>query len=157
MTLSFQPVTRGGRRAILGLRKLHRMSRRAAASSPTQRREGDISDAFASLSGVQFGPLEPRFAALKRQLVGSHGEELYVSWNRLLASLGEEIALIVAKGPKIVPDIDFQDLDNAGEAFRAEHKKRGYSQCHSGAGSSGYEEGPKGLHRDKSAHQGFPS
>ncbi|TKA76823.1 hypothetical protein B0A55_04629 [Friedmanniomyces simplex] len=96
-----------------------------ATAAPSQKKEGDISDAFASLSGMQFKPLEPRFAELKRRLIAGNEEALYDSWNRLLASLREEIPLIAHLGSKAVPVIDFKDIDNTGPKFRAEHKKRG--------------------------------
>lgn len=99
--------------------------RHAASTAAPQKREGDISDAFASLSGLQFEKLPPRFADVKSRLIAGNEEALYHSWNRLLASLREEIPLIAAKGPKIIPEIDFADIDNASEEFRAEHKKRG--------------------------------
>lgn len=99
--------------------------RHAATTASAQKREGDISDAFASLSGMEFKELPPRFAELKRALIAGNEEALYESWNRLLASLREEIPLIAQKGPKIIPSIDFADLDNSSEEFRAEHKKRG--------------------------------
>lgn len=99
--------------------------RTAATSSPAQKREGDISDAFASLSGLKFRPLDPRFADVKANLIVNHKEALHESWIRLLASLKEEISLIAEKGPKIIPEIDFRDLDQADETFKNEHKKRG--------------------------------
>lgn len=98
---------------------------RHAATATTQKREGDISDAFASLSGLTFKPLEPRFADMKAKMIAGNGEALFDSWNRLLASLREEIPIIAEKGPRIVPEIDFKDIDNASAEFRAEHRKRG--------------------------------
>lgn len=74
---------------------------------------------------MQFKPLEPRFADLKAQIIAGKEDALHESWNRLLASLREEIPLIAEKGPSIVPQIDFKDIDNASEDFRAEHRKRG--------------------------------
>jgi len=84
-----------------------------------------IVDAFASLSGMEFKPLEPRFAEIKRQLIAGKGDALHRSWIRLLASLREEIPLIAKLGSRVVPVIDFKDIDNASPEFRAEHKKRG--------------------------------
>lgn len=98
---------------------------RTAATAPAQKKEGDISDAFASLSGMQFEPLEPRFADVKARLIAGHEEAIVESWNRLLASLREEIPLITEKGPKIVPEIDFKDVDNPSPDFVSEHRKRG--------------------------------
>ncbi|KAI6791528.1 DUF1479-domain-containing protein [Hortaea werneckii] len=99
--------------------------RTAATATPAQKKEGDISDAFASLSGIEFKPLEPRFAGIKQNLIKGHEDALVESWHRLLASLREEIPLIAELGHKVVPEIDFKDIDNASPEFRAEHKKRG--------------------------------
>jgi hypothetical protein len=98
---------------------------RNAATSTQSKREGDISDAFASLSGMQFKQLDPRFAEIKQNLVVGHEEALHASWNRLLASLREEIPLIREQKSKVIPEIDFKDIDAASPEFRAEHKKRG--------------------------------
>lgn len=91
----------------------------------TQKKEGDISDAFASLSGMKFEPLEPRFAEVKSKLIGGNEEAIWSSWNRLLESLREEIPIIKQQGSNIIPEIDFKDIDNPSPKFRAEHKKRG--------------------------------
>lgn len=95
------------------------------AHAQATKKAGDISDAFASLSGMQFEPLEPRFADLKGRLIAGHEEALVHSWNGLLASLREEIPIIAELGPKVVPEIGFKDVDNASPEFRSEHKKRG--------------------------------
>lgn len=97
----------------------------ATAAASTQKRAGDISDAFASLAGQEFAPLEPRYADLKTSLRAGHEDALTESWQRLLKNLQEEIPYIVEKGPNVIPQIDFKDIDNAPESFRAEHKKRG--------------------------------
>jgi hypothetical protein len=47
------------------------------------------------------------------------------SWERLLQNLREEIPLIVELGSKVIPEIDFKDLDNASETFSSELRKRG--------------------------------
>ena len=98
---------------------------RAAATAQAEKREGDISDAFASLSGMEFKPLDSRFAELKARLANGNEEALHASWTRLLGSLREEIPLIASQKEKIIPEIDFKDIDNASPEFRAEHKKRG--------------------------------
>ncbi|KAF2721319.1 DUF1479-domain-containing protein [Polychaeton citri CBS 116435] len=116
---------RGSRSSNLLLRGNRNTVRTAATANATQKREGDISDAFASLSGLKFGPLEPRFADVKAQLIGKHGEALWESWNRLLRSLSEEIPIIAEQKSSVIPEIDFKDLDNASAIFKAEHKKRG--------------------------------
>lgn len=93
--------------------------------APAQKKEGDISDAFASLSGMTFEPLEPRFADVKSSLIAGHEEAVQASWNRLLASLREEIPIIKEQRSNVIPEIDFKDIDNAPPEFRSEHKKRG--------------------------------
>lgn len=95
------------------------------ATTQAQRRAGDISDAFASLSGHQFKPLAPEYADLKSRLIRGHESEVRESWERLLRHLREEIPLIVELGSKVIPDIDFKDLDNAPETFSNELRKRG--------------------------------
>lgn len=115
------------RAGALARRSLRYQTTRTAATATgaAQKKEGDISDAFASLSGLEFGPLEPRFADVKSRLVQGHEDALYQSWHRLLASLREEIPLIAELGPRAIPEIDFKDIDHASPEFRAEHKKRG--------------------------------
>ena len=100
-------------------------TRTAATATAAQKKEGDISAAFASLSGMQFEPLEPRFADVKARLIAGNEQSLHASWNRLLKALSEEIPLVVEKGSSIIPEIDFRDLDNASDRFKVEHKKRG--------------------------------
>lgn len=109
---------------FLSIRHLQSV-RYAGTTAQGQKREGDISDAFASLSGLKFEPLEPRFAELKDHLIAGHEDAVVASWKRLLASLREEIPVIKAAGPSIIPEIEFSDLDNPSPVFVAEHKKRG--------------------------------
>jgi hypothetical protein len=117
------PTWRAGCRGMNGT-SLSRNTTRNAATTQSKR-EGDISDAFASLSGMQFKQLDPRFATLKQNLVAGNEEALQASWNRLLASLREEIPLIREQKSKVIPEIDFSKIDSASPEFRAEHKKRG--------------------------------
>lgn len=89
------------------------------------KREGDISDAFASLSGQKFAPLAPEYADLKTRLIRGREDAVRHSWERLLKDLGEEIPLIIERGSDVIPQIDFKDIDDAPEAFNQELKKRG--------------------------------
>jgi hypothetical protein len=98
---------------------------RTAATQAESKRAGDISDAFASLSGQQFAPLSEEYAHLKTRLIKGHEDAIRQSWERLLKDLREEIPLIVEKGSKIIPEINFKDIDNAPEEFSSELKKRG--------------------------------
>jgi hypothetical protein len=90
-----------------------------------QKREGDISDAFVSLSGQKFKQLPERYAQLKRRLIVGNEDAIRASWERLLSSLKEEIPLIAESGPGIVPQVDFKDIDDPPESFVSEHRKRG--------------------------------
>jgi hypothetical protein len=94
-------------------------------ATQAQKRAGDISDAFASLSGQKFEPLSSEYADLKTRLVKGHEREVRDSWERLLQHLRKEIPLIVELSSKIIPEIDFKDIDNASETFSSELRKRG--------------------------------
>jgi len=107
------------------IRTSNYFKRNVTTSAQPQKKEGDISAAFASLSGLSFGPLEPRFANVKAHLLSGNEEALHNSWIRLLKSLREEVALIAELGSTVIPEIDFQDIDKASSTFRVEHKKRG--------------------------------
>lgn len=112
------------------LRTVPRPSRRVfgqlrAASTQAQRRAGDISDAFASLSGHAFKPLASEYAQLKGRLIQGHQRQVRDSWERLLRQLREEIPLIAHLGSNVIPQIDFSDIDNAPETFSAALKERG--------------------------------
>ncbi|KAI9759314.1 MAG: hypothetical protein M4579_002443 [Chaenotheca gracillima] len=102
------------------------LRRSYAATSPSvEKKEGDISSVFASLSGAQPEPLPARFAELKARLIRGREDQLRNSWERLLAELREEIGIIAALGPKVVPEIQFNDIHSPSESFVSEVKKRG--------------------------------
>lgn len=90
-----------------------------------QKREGDISDAFASLSGMAAEPLEPRFATMKSQLIAGKEEAVQASFYRLLDALREEIPAITSLKSAVVPEIAFRDLKDASADFTAQYRKRG--------------------------------
>jgi hypothetical protein len=94
-------------------------------ATEASKRAGDISDAFVSLSGQKFAPLGPEYASLKGRLIKGHEEAVRESWERLLRDLREEIPHIVETGSKVIPVIDFKDIDNAPETFSKELRKRG--------------------------------
>lgn len=96
-----------------------------SVATQAQKRSGDISDAFASLSGQEFAPLGPEYAELKTRLIHGHEAEVRESWERLLRDIREEIPLIAEIGSKVIPEIDFKDLDSAPEHFNSALKKRG--------------------------------
>lgn len=95
------------------------------AQPKLQRKEGDISSVFVSLSGVKPEPLPERFANIKRQLIRGHEERLSASWQKLLKQLATENETVKRQGPGIIPQIQFNDLGNASKGFIAETKKRG--------------------------------
>lgn len=78
------------RSAVRAARTTPVVQLRTAATS-AQKREGDISDAFASLSGLEAKPLEPKYAVLKGRLIKGHEDAVRDSWERLLRQLREQI------------------------------------------------------------------
>jgi hypothetical protein len=82
----------------------------------SNRGEGSIGDAFASLSKNQ-KELPPRFSELKREILGAHGDAILTSWDRLLKHLGEQtIPRVKELGPQSVPEVDFAAIiDNKGD------------------------------------------
>ncbi|KAI1812500.1 DUF1479 domain protein [Poronia punctata] len=96
------------------------------ASVKTQeKREGDISDSFVSLSGGNRPPLPQRFLDLKRSLVSGHEDEVIASWQRLLPRLRRENRIIAKQGSNIVPSLEFANLEEDLARLRPEIKKRG--------------------------------
>jgi hypothetical protein len=94
-------------------------------ATDASKRAGDISDAFVSLSGQKFEPLGRDYAHLKGRLILGHEDAVRESWERLLRDLREEIPHIVETGSKVIPEIGFNDIDNAPETFSKELRKRG--------------------------------
>lgn len=101
--------------------------RTAATATAGQKREGDISDAFASLSGQNFKPLAPYYAHIKANLIRGYEDEVRESWDRLLRELREDIPKIVELGSNVIPEIDFSDIaDGAvGDGFKEGLRTRG--------------------------------
>jgi hypothetical protein len=99
---------------------------RTAATAQIQKRAGDISDAFASLSGGQSIPLDPRFATLKKKLITGHEDAVVKGWNRLLSYLRSEVAIVSREGSAIIPTISYSDIKKGANAdFEKEYKERG--------------------------------
>lgn len=99
---------------------------RTAAIAQTQKRAGDISDAFASLSGGKAAPLDPRFATLKKRLIAGYEDAVIRSWNRLLAHLRSEVATVSKKGSAVIPTISYSDIQKgANSSFKKQYKERG--------------------------------
>ncbi|KAI5842372.1 DUF1479 domain protein [Tricharina praecox] len=98
----------------------------AAVNHSRTKAMGDISSVFPSLNGAKAQPLPPRFAELKRSLVAGRENAIQDSWRRLLPVLDREIDEIRAKGPSIIPSIDFSALSSPlPAATLAEIKARG--------------------------------
>ncbi|QDS70734.1 hypothetical protein FKW77_002998 [Venturia effusa] len=99
---------------------------RKASTAKTQKRAGDISDAFASLSGGKPAPLDARFATLKKRLIAGHEDAVIKSWNRLLDHLRFEVATVSKKRSAIIPIISYSDIKRgANSSFKRQHKERG--------------------------------
>ncbi|KAI1771081.1 DUF1479-domain-containing protein [Hypoxylon cercidicola] len=96
-----------------------------AATQTQTKREGNISDSFVSLSGDARPPLPERFLDLKKTLVRGHEDRVIDSWNRLLVALKKENEIITREGSKIVPSLDFHNLNSDLSRLRGELKKRG--------------------------------
>ncbi|KAI5209549.1 DUF1479-domain-containing protein [Aureobasidium subglaciale] len=90
-----------------------------------QKKPGDISNAFASLSGLIEEPLEPRFATLESSLIAGKEDAIEKSFHRLLEALSEEISVVKALGSKVIPEIDFRDIKDSSSVFSTDYKKRG--------------------------------
>lgn len=89
------------------------------------KREGDISDSFASLSGTAYKPLPQKFLDLKKRLIRGNEDAVVASWGRLLEQLKIENEIVAREGPNAVPSIEFKDLDSNIAVLRSELKKRG--------------------------------
>ncbi|KAI5481415.1 hypothetical protein MNV49_004171 [Pseudohyphozyma bogoriensis] len=91
-------------------RTLHSDSAKLAAepANRAQKKEGDISSVFATLSGGN-DPLPPRFAEMKQSFVKSteHAEALKQSWSSILAALKPEVDEISRRGGEVVPSITY--------------------------------------------------
>ena len=74
--------------------------------------EGDISSVFASLAGDTKGDLPPRFADLKREIIGQYGDAILASWKRLLPIVEEKVREAHERGPSIFPEVQFTDIQN---------------------------------------------
>ncbi|KAI1051876.1 hypothetical protein LB506_003710 [Fusarium annulatum] len=98
---------------------------RRCMTSLASKKEGDISDAFTSMSGVKREPLPDRYRQLKLKLLQGREDKILQSWNKLLRELKRENEIVAKKGPGVVPQIEFKDLERSSDALREEVKKRG--------------------------------
>ena len=89
------------------------------------KREGDISDAFASMAGVEEKPLPDRYRQLKLSLAEGNEAGITQGWQRLLAELRKENEILAAQGPAAVPEIQFDSLSEDISKHRDTLLKRG--------------------------------
>ncbi|KAG8894192.1 hypothetical protein FRB99_001412, partial [Tulasnella sp. 403] len=98
-------------------------------SNIQQKKEGDISSVFTSLSGAAPVALPERFVHLKRAIIGSSPEfrdRLVKSWEDLLGSLETGIHEIEQKGTETIPEVSFTELVSSQKgAWVDDVKKRG--------------------------------
>ncbi|KAF5561992.1 DUF1479 domain-containing protein [Fusarium napiforme] len=99
--------------------------RRCMTSLASAKKEGDISDAFTSLSGAQREPLPDRYRQLKLKLLQGREDKIVQSWKKLLSELKRENEIVAQKGPGVIPQIEFKDIERSSDGFREEVKKRG--------------------------------
>jgi hypothetical protein len=64
---------------------------------------GDISDAFSSLAGAEFGQLPARYGDIKRAIIPTKEEEktLVTTWTQILTALKILVAEIKARGSEV--------------------------------------------------------
>ncbi|KAH7201551.1 hypothetical protein DER44DRAFT_784432 [Fusarium oxysporum] len=98
---------------------------RRCMTSLASKKEGDISDAFTSLSGAQREPLPDRYRQLKLHLLQGRQDKIVQSWKKLLRELKRENEIVAKKGPGVIPQINFKDLEKSSDGLREEVKKRG--------------------------------
>ncbi|KAF4429683.1 DUF1479 domain [Fusarium acutatum] len=98
---------------------------RRCMTSLASKKEGDISDAFTSLSGAQREPLPDRYRQLKLSLLQGREDKIVRSWKKLLSELKRENEIVANKGPGVIPQIEFKDLERRNDTLREEVKKRG--------------------------------
>jgi hypothetical protein len=97
----------------------------AMQSSPASQKEGDISDAFISLSGTEQAPLPDRFRQLKCELVQGNEARIQTAWTGLLEDLRRENQTIRRERSSVIPEIRFDDLENGLDGVMDEVRKRG--------------------------------
>lgn len=73
----------------------------ARAASTLAKEAGDISSVFPSLSGKPVDPLPPRYSNVKRQRIAGNEDAVSRSWQRLLASLRQEIDKVKREGSQV--------------------------------------------------------
>ena len=118
-----RPVLTAATRAAPALRRTAMMS--ATQSSPSSQKEGDISDAFISLSGTEQPPLPDRFRQLKCELVKGNEARIQAAWAGLLEDLKRENQMIARERSSVIPEIEFDELEKGLDGVKDEVRKRG--------------------------------
>ncbi|KAF5018876.1 hypothetical protein F66182_9137, partial [Fusarium sp. NRRL 66182] len=101
------------------------LGRPMSMSMAAPKKEGDISDAFASLSGAEREPLPDRFRQLKVDLVRGREQQIVESWKRLLRELKRENEIVARRGPAVIPQVEYGDFENGLGRLKDEIRKRG--------------------------------
>ncbi|WVR03850.1 hypothetical protein IAU60_000847 [Kwoniella sp. DSM 27419] len=98
----------------------------ASAQTRQGREEGDISSVFSSLSGEAEKPLPPRFAQLKREIIGTEANQrgLVQSWSRLTERLSQAAEEIERKQQECIPQVTYDELVASPSASTIEAVKR---------------------------------
>lgn len=118
-------IKRAGRPLAVAASQRRCVNMAAMATASQDKREGDISDSFASLSGVKDEPLPDQFRKLKLSLVEGREEKIKASWHRLLQRLEIENDVIAELGSKVIPEVRFDNLEDDLSQNRDAIKKRG--------------------------------
>lgn len=116
---------RAGRPLAVGATGRRGVNMAATAAASQDKREGDISDSFASLAGIKNEPLPDQFRQLKLSLVEGREEKIIASWHRLLQRLEVENDVIAELGSKVIPEIRFDHLEDDLATTKDAIKKRG--------------------------------
>ncbi|KAK4057803.1 hypothetical protein OIO90_001022 [Microbotryomycetes sp. JL221] len=93
----------------------------SSASARKAKAVGDISSVFASLGGAS-PPLPERFGQLKSSLVRDeqHAKSLIETWRDVLASLDKGLKQVEAKGPCVIPEVEYpKDPNIAKQGLQA--------------------------------------
>ncbi|CAN8105265.1 unnamed protein product [Discula destructiva] len=97
----------------------------AALAEVQTKREGDISDSFATLAGLKDQPLPDEYRLMKLSLVRGREGKIKSCWNRLLEQLRVENEVVAQRGSKVIPEIRFAHLDEDLLTAKDEIQKRG--------------------------------
>ncbi|OWZ64013.1 hypothetical protein AYX15_04112 [Cryptococcus neoformans] len=110
-----------------GCRRMQTQAAATAGSKPPrkEREEGNISSVFSSLSGETEKPLPPRFAELKRTIIGEEANQrrLIEGWERLTKRLRDAAEEIERKQQDNIPQTSYDEFISGGNASLVERIK----------------------------------